>query len=252
MARALPQAAFAALCLIALAAQSPAGPPRPNESVRAPSSSEAPDVGRYETPEGGRGFVLQREGNRAALKFEDSDEVLALTSEPAAMGDRLYKLDTGEVVLRATSWGGLTLFAPDARQGLPVDRSGDAAPLALLDRLPPEIEGEAANFAAVFSVTLRTAIPVSVDWAALPDDAIARATLYDSIANARAAVTLVIREDYARAALVRSLKSVRFQLGETASSQVADGVWTITCAPGEGVAGRLSSAALAQSLNGAL
>jgi hypothetical protein len=99
--------------------------------------SPAPPVARYVSGEGER-FVLDRSGNVVLLKFEDSQEVFALSPSQAPRGDVIYRNDLGEPVLRATRLGGLTLFYRARSGGTPAALDGAANSLKLA-YLPPAL-----------------------------------------------------------------------------------------------------------------
>jgi hypothetical protein len=97
----------------------------------------APPVARYVSDEGDR-FVLDRSGNVVLMKFEDSQEVFALSPSQAPRGDVIYRNDMGEPVLRATRLGGLTLFYRARSGGTPAALDGSASSLRL-QYLPPAL-----------------------------------------------------------------------------------------------------------------
>lgn len=75
-------------------------------------------VGRF-TSQGGPAFVLDQSGARTLLRYEGSDEIWSLRPTAGLRGDIYYRNDVGEVVLRATRLGGLTLYTASAPGGLP-------------------------------------------------------------------------------------------------------------------------------------
>lgn len=88
-------------------------------------------LGHYSTGSGLAGFVLDRQGTPVKLRFDGSDEIVALTPEPrAAHGTRLDR-DDGATLLRVDEDGGVTLFADAARDGIPAFLDQKASALAL-------------------------------------------------------------------------------------------------------------------------
>lgn len=85
-------------------------------------------TGRY-TTEDGRTFVLDHSGGRPLLRFADSNEVWVLRATPAPRGDILYRNDNGEVVLRSTPSGGVTVYSPSTPSGEPASPIGPASGL---------------------------------------------------------------------------------------------------------------------------
>jgi len=224
-----------------------------DDAVMAPAQAAPEDrVGVYETPDGGQKFIFDRSGNNPKLQFFGSNEVFVLRDDPAPMGDRLYKTDSGRLMLRMTTWGGLTLFTPDNEQGLPASRSGDAKPLALADRGIAELKGEARALENALSVTLGKPVAVYVDWNAVPDDSSARATLFDSLTNARSALGEIAGTEGGAQRLAQSLNSIQFRFAEKAGANFEAGALTVDVAPSRGLEGRMSSSAMAVFLNAKL
>jgi hypothetical protein len=94
----------------------------------------------YTTPDGVR-FVLDMSGSMPRVKFDGETAVLTLTAVPGPRGDEILKGPGGEVVLRITSLGGVTVFRDAARLGAPAARIGPAASLQpmMLKPQPPTV-----------------------------------------------------------------------------------------------------------------
>jgi Domain of unknown function (DUF4908) len=101
---------------------------------------KAPIVARYAADEDGDApFVLDRSAPLALLRFDDSSEIWVLTPQPAARGDVIYKNDVGEPVLRATRFGGMTLFTLAHPGGAPAALVSEAPPLRPITVLTPNV-----------------------------------------------------------------------------------------------------------------
>jgi hypothetical protein len=96
----------------------------PQVRLLLPPLAPAPADGRYLADDQLR-FMIDVESDQIRLRFLDSDEVFYLTSEPAPLGGRVLKYDTGEVALQIAQWGGLTLYTEDERGGVPAERADD-------------------------------------------------------------------------------------------------------------------------------
>lgn len=85
---------------------------------------------RYATPDGAVRFVLDRSGGRAALvQFEGDPEVHVLRPTMGAGGDEIFQSENGDVRLRVTSHGGITVYTRTNRTGAAASEEGRAAPL---------------------------------------------------------------------------------------------------------------------------
>jgi hypothetical protein len=240
-----------ALALASTTALGQSNVPTPDETPPEARSQAVPtdDVGVYATLDGSRRFVLDRSGKDPKLQFEGSDEVIVLKEEPASLGERLLKLDTGEVLLKITNWGGLTLYTPENQQGVPVDRQGAAQPISLGDRPLDDLQREAQSLEASLSAALGASVPVIIDWGAMPDSPDARATLFDAIVQTRYALSDYAADDYGRAALATNLRGVQFMFSSVPGTEYSNGTWIIRMTPGQGLSGRLSAQELRTALN---
>jgi hypothetical protein len=100
-------------------------------------AAQAPIVARYADEAGDAAFVLDRSAPQPLLRFDDSPEIWVLTPQPAAHGDVIYKNDVGEAMLRATRFGGMTLFTEAHPGGAAAALVGEAPPLRPIAILTP-------------------------------------------------------------------------------------------------------------------
>ncbi|MFA7262869.1 MAG: DUF4908 domain-containing protein [Caulobacter sp.] len=100
---------------------------RPGESRR---QAPPPPVARY-VSETGEGFILDRSSERTLLRFENSPEIWVLQPQIGPRGDVIYKNDIGQVLLRATRMGGLTLFTGKRPAGASATLTGASTPIRL-------------------------------------------------------------------------------------------------------------------------
>lgn len=94
------------------------------------SRRETSAVGRFSS-QGGPAFVLDQSGARPMLRYEGSNEIWVLRPSAGVRGDIYYRNDVGEVVLRVTRLGGLTLYTASSPGGVPCALEGAAQPLRL-------------------------------------------------------------------------------------------------------------------------
>lgn len=88
-------------------------------------SAALPAVGHF-VSEDGDGFVFDQTHATALIRFDGDDETWVLTPSPGPKGDVIYRNDVGEPVLKASRWGGLTLFTDDRPMGDPASVNGKA------------------------------------------------------------------------------------------------------------------------------
>lgn len=91
---------------------------------------EAPIVARF-VAQNGVGFVLDQSGPRPLMRFEDDPEIWVLRPSAGPGGVVYYRNDVGEVMLRVSRLGGLTLYTPDLPRGIPCAPERSASPLRL-------------------------------------------------------------------------------------------------------------------------
>lgn len=85
---------------------------------------------RYSTPDGAVRFTFDRSGGRVALmRFEGESEVHVLRPHGAAGGGEIYQTEDGNLMLRVTPHGGITVYTRSNRGGAAASEQGSAPPL---------------------------------------------------------------------------------------------------------------------------
>ena len=104
--------------------------PETASSAPVPGLYRASGATRYSTPDGAIRFVLDRSGGRAALvRFEGDPEVHVLRPVMAAGGGEIYRTEDGDVMLRITPQGSITVYTRTQRTGSPASEEERVAPL---------------------------------------------------------------------------------------------------------------------------
>jgi len=193
---------------------------------------------RYGTPDGGVRFVFDRTPRRAALfRFEGDDEVLVLRPAAGPRGDELYKTEQGEVLVRVTSLGSVTLFRGHGDLGAPAEPLGEAPRLA-----PPEwpVETQQAHLKELARLTVR---------------AVGRPISFEAPHAANGAANGLVVDAATRAArgLAGSsgpnVQRVVIVFGDKPQARVqADGALQVMVTPTMGYAGRPSTLAVRTAL----
>jgi uncharacterized protein DUF4908 len=209
---------------------------------------EPPRIAHYTSEYARIGFILDRSGELAKLKFDGSEEILVLRWQPAAGGDRLLIRDDGETVLRISGLGGITLFTPENRRGLPVAQDGNAQPLG---STPPSIafvRDIAGRIMAQLRAETGREIVFEANWNAVAGDDGARAILFDAIRNAGTALFGLSRTAPGRAGISSYLRRVRFVQARYPAISLQGDMLIVAFSVEQGLAGRPSSFAIGRQL----
>ncbi len=200
-------------------------------------------------------FLLQNSGPYVKLRFAGSDEIFYLSNEPAPLGGRVLKYDTGEVALKVSGWGGVTLYTEQVRSGMPAEREGDIAEFNPLPMRARDIRQFAAALAQELLIKSDLAIGFTADWADLSKrDAASderRTLASDAMRNATYAILKLARQGM-HSALDKGLHIIRVLQAPKPEVRLQRGVLTVSYAPQEGSSGRPSSLAIALSLHARL
>jgi hypothetical protein len=241
--------AVVALVLSALGAQ-------PSQAVEVPSSKfllsptpQLPADGLYLA--GDLMFMVTHLAGQVRLRFTDKDEIFYLVSEPASLGGRVLKYDTGEVALQVAGWGGITLYTEDARSGVPAERTGDAADFAPKPVAAKDLMPLAAQLAQELTAAYDFAIGFNADWDTLAQGDTVRGLAVDAMRNAAYAIAQVAKTAK-RGAIAEGLHIVKVAAAARPGVNVQRGVLTISYAPQGGPSARPSSLAIARALEAAL
>jgi hypothetical protein len=196
-----------------------------------------PPVAHFTTDEGD-GFVFDTSQSSPLIRFDGDDEVWVLTPTPGPKGDVIFKNDIGEPVLRASRWGGFTLFRPDDPMGNPAALSGKAKAINM-GRIPPDVLFQVIALSAKrASSAVGRGLPFSADEdkaSAVIDYLIA-----DAASNASDAVVTLSRQNQGKK-LLESVREVRMLEGSPPSVELKDGVLMMRLDVSRGWNGRPSS-----------
>jgi Domain of unknown function (DUF4908) len=235
--------------LLASALPLPSSGAEDSPSVRLllPPLAPAPANGRYMADDQLR-FMIDLQNDQIRLRFLDSDEVFYLTSEPAPLGGRVLKYDTGEVALQVAGWGGLTLYTEDDSGGVPAERADDQsddfhpAPVAGKD-----VRGFALRLAQDLEQTHDFGVGFAADWAEIEQGDGVRALAVDAMRNATYALSR-LGAGPQREAIAERFHLVRVTAAAEPSVKMQDGVLVVSYTPEGGPSARPSSRAISRVL----
>jgi hypothetical protein len=199
--------------------------------------STAPPVARY-VSETGDGFILDRAAPQPLLKFDNSSEVWVLSAQAAPRGDTIYKNELGELVLRASKLGGMTLFTAERPGGDAAALTGRAASIQ-----PPAMLSVNVLFQRLVQANARAsrAAQHRIAFETVDDATPATSVLVADTATVTAEAFEKMARDGDRSLLNRVVR-VLLAKGHKPGATLKGGDLTVTYAPNKGLAGRPSSA----------
>ncbi len=197
-----------------------------------PLFNDAAAAREYSTPDGSVRFVFDRSGQRAALvRFEGDPEVHVLRNVGGADGVEIYRTESGDVQLRVTRHGGVTVYTRAHRTGSAAQEERSVAPLAPPTPQPNIYQARLRELQ--MSAQRRLGRPVSFVVPSEPTPA-ASGVVLD--AAERASDSIV--------ALPPGVRRIAFVLGSTPAAAIRGDTLIIQVVPAMGYAGRPSSNAI--------
>lgn len=204
---------------------------------------EAPAVARF-TSQGGPAFVLDQSTARPLLRFDGSNEIWALRPTAGVRGDVYYRNDVGEVVLRATRLGGLTLYTHNSPGGLPCALGAASRPLRMQDHSPTSLFRHMLREAARGGQAMRGELFVE----AQDVDDNSAAIVGDAVTVAVDGIVRMAQSQTGRERLT-GLRQIEVVFGSSSGVARNGSRLVITVAPRLGPAGRPSSARVVRALS---
>jgi hypothetical protein len=198
-----------------------------------------PPTGRY-VSESGEGFIWDRTAATPLMRFDRSVETWALRGSAAPRGDILYRNDAGELILRVTADGGMTLYTRRAPSGSPVSLAGPGERLTPTTLGPVQMFSLMARRSALVSRSLGRLVEINVSGER------SEALSVDALVVTTDTVMRMARSATARGYVSR-LRSITITEGARASVTYAGGNLRVVVDPSRGPAGRPSSARIIQA-----
>ena len=247
------RAVFLAICLafclasapVVVAAQPAQTPNLSMTDLFSDPNAAAPQAVVYSTEVRNLRFVLDRSQPRIVLlRFEGDPEIWALSSHWGPRGDEFLRNDVGEVIVRITNLGGVTIYGPMGTNGGLAANQGKARTLPAPTRSEGSLQATVERALAWFNRFSNHSIRVEAAGGLPPS------LVYEALERAAQGMSRAPRGYFGRPE--RRVKLVRVELSsERPSVRWARGVLTIGVVPGAGYAGRPSSAAILRALTNA-
>jgi hypothetical protein len=206
-------------------------------------------IGHYSTGNGLIGFVIDRMGTPIKLRFDGSDEILALTTEPAPYGSVTLKRDDGASVGRIYETGRILILS-DKLSGGSADaiRDQDAAPLVVKKSTKEQAENAADTLGRKLKRAGAPTLDVSVEAPRLSADAAEWSGLADTVAVTGITLIDMLTSPIARDIIAAKLRRVIIRAAEQPGARLDGDSLIVEVDPGEAVTGRLSSARLKSAI----
>jgi hypothetical protein len=206
-------------------------------------------IGHYSTGSGLIGFVIDRMGKPIKLRFDGSDEILALTAEPAPYNSVTLKRDDGVSVLRIYETGRILLFS-DKLSGGSADayRDQDAEPLAVKKATKEQAETAADSIGRKLRRAGAPAIEISLDAPSLSVDAAEWSAMADAIAVTGITLAEMLTSPIAREIIAGKLRRVVIRNTDHVDVKLADDALIVEVEAREPITGRPSSARLKSAI----
>ena len=193
-------------------------------------------------------FTLDAYGDKYLLRVSGDPEIYVLYVEPAPLGGRTLKYDSGAAAIRVAGWGGLTLYTDNAPGGVAAERSGDSLPPAPAQVSLGEVQNAADDESEHLAYSREVHATFTADWAALSGDARMRALCFDAMENAARGIDRFLSRAPARTAFARRIDQVRIALGTKPVMFLSGRTLNITFDARAGYAGRASSRGIARAM----
>lgn len=193
-------------------------------------------------------FTLDQSGQNYLLRFDSSPEVFVLYQDHAAMGGRMLKYDSGETALSVSGWGGATLYMASAPDGLPVERTGDSAPLALQPTSMTEIQDAVSDESQHLSHARRLDLGITANWGKLSADPQARIVALEALENAGRSLDRFTASPAGRNVLIHRVDAVLLEEAPRPEVSLRGRTLVVSFNPGQGFAGSASSRVIGRAL----
>lgn len=206
------------------------------------SNAAAPQAVSFSADTSNLRFILDRSQPRVVLlRFDGDSEIWALTSHWGPRGDEFLRNDVGEVMVRITSLGGVTVYGPLGNNGGPASRTGKARTLSAPTRSEGSLQLTVERALSWFNRFGHRSIRVEASGTLAPP------LVYEALQRAAQGMSRAPRGFFGQPQ--RRVKLVRVERANGRTSATWErGILTIGVVPGAGYAGRPSSAAVLAAL----
>jgi Domain of unknown function (DUF4908) len=220
-------------------------------AIDACSAESAPPlrIGHYSSPDGLIGFVLDRLGTPIKVRFDGSEEILALTTEPAPYDSTTFKRDDGIHVLRIYPNGRVLVFDEKLKGGSArAIRDQDAQPLTV--KAATETQAQAAAFALGHTLkqTGGVTLAVALEARSLGDKSDGWAAMADAVLVTGVSFGEMLASTIARETIAAKLQRIVIRDAGRVDIKLEDRTLVVEIAADQPIVGRPSSARLKSAI----
>jgi Domain of unknown function (DUF4908) len=206
-------------------------------------------IGHYSTGSGLIGFVIDRMGTPIKLRFDGSDEIVALTAEPAPYDSTTLKRDDGISVLRIYETGRVLIFSDKLSGGsADVYRDQEAEPLVVKKATKEQAETAAEALGHRLKRAGAPTFAISLDAPRLSDDSAAWSAMADAIAVTGTALAEMLSSPIAREIIAAKLQRVVIRDADKVDVRLVGDALIVEVDAKEAITGRPSSARLKSAI----
>jgi uncharacterized protein DUF4908 len=220
-------------------------------AINACSAESSPPlrIGHYSSPDGLIGFVLDRLGTPIKVRFDGSEEIVALTPEPAPYDSTTFKRDDGIHVLRIYPNGRLLVFDRKLRDGSArAVRDQDAQPLAVKLATKEQAEAAAATLGRKLKQTGGVTLAIALEAPGLGDNSDSWAAMADAVSVTGVTFGEMLASTIARETIAAKLQRIVIRDAGRVDIKVEDQTLVVEIAADQPIVGRPSSARLKSAI----
>jgi uncharacterized protein DUF4908 len=205
-------------------------------------------IGHYSTGSGLIGFVIDRMSTPIKLRFDGSDEILALTAEQAPYNSLTLKRDDGVSVLRIYETGRVLVFSEKLPDGsADAYRDQEAEPIVVRNATKEQAETGAESLERKLR-RAGAALAISLDAPRLSADSAAWSAMADAIAVTGTTLAEMLTSPIAREIIAAKLRRVVIRDAGQVDVRLEGDTLIIEVEAREAIAGRPSSARLKSAI----
>jgi hypothetical protein len=206
-------------------------------------------IGHYSTPNGLIGFVLDRLGTPIKVRFDGSDEILALTTEPAPYDSVTLKRDDGIGVMRIYQDGRVLVFDRKLRDGsVRAIRDQDAQPLTVKAATEAQAQVAAATLGQKLKQTGNVTLAIVLEAPQLGEKSDAWSAMADAVSVAGVTLGEMLTSTIARETIAAKLQRVVIRDAGRVDIKLEDRTLVVEIAADQPIVGRPSSARLRSAI----